>query len=117
MPVNDPDQGRTIAVGQTLYGNMDHADDNDYYVIELVGGQTVEVSAHSLMADMFLTFSLGSPSRSISNDDAFIGLAGRDSRLRFRAPYTGTFYLIVRDFSGTSVPGGYILTAKHYAPN
>ena len=117
VPLNDPDQGRTIAVGQTLYGNLDHALDNDYYVLELVAGQTVEIGAHSLLADMVLTLSLGSPSQSATNDDSGIGLGGRDSRLRFRAPLTGRYYLIVRDFSGENVPGGYILTAKNISGN
>ena len=87
-PFADPDRARPIQVGQTLYGNIDVPLDTDYYVLNLVRGQIVEVRAQSVLADMVLTMSLGSPTQTLTNDDAF-GLLKRDSRLRFRAPITG----------------------------
>ena len=115
-PFTDPDRGRQIQVGQTLYGNIDAPLDTDYYVLNLVRGQSVEVRAQSILADMFLTMSLGgSPTATLTNDDA-IGLLRRDSRLRFRAPITGPYFLIVEDF-GKQAPGGYILSVHTYTPN
>jgi len=115
-PFTDPDRGRQIQVGQTLYGNIDVPLDTDYYVLNLVRGQAVEVRAQSVLADMFLTMSLGgSPTVTLTNDDA-IGLLRRDSRLRFRAPITGPYFLIVEDF-GRQAPGGYILSVHTYTPN
>ncbi len=114
-PFTDPDRARQIQVGQTLYGNIDVPLDTDYYVLNLVRGQSVEVRAQSILADMVLTMSLGSPTQTLTNDDA-IGLLRRDARLRFRAPITGPYFLIVEDF-GSSAPGGYILSVSTYTAN
>ena len=116
VPVNDPDSGQTIQVGQSINGNIDFPTDADYFFLDLQQGQTVEILAQSILADMFLTLSIGgSPTLTISRDDG-AGLLLRDSRLVIRAPFTGRYYLIVETFE-PEAPGGYILTVKPFSVN
>ena len=86
IPVDDPDQGKQLQVGQSIGGNIDYPGDVDYFVIDLERGETVEILAQSLLADMVLTVGLGSPLLSVTNDDS-VGLLERDSRILFRAPH------------------------------
>ncbi len=118
VPVNDPDSGQTIQVGQSIHGNIDFPTDSDYFFLDLQQGQTVEILAQSILADMFLTLSLrGSPrpTQTVSRDDG-AGLLLRDSRLLFRAPITARYYLIVTTYE-PAAPGGYILTVKPFSLN
>ena len=118
VPVNDPDGGQTIQVGQSIHGNIDFPTDADHFYLDLQQGQTVEILAQSILADMFLTLSLrGSPSpaSTVSRDNG-AGLLLRDSRLLFRAPITARYYLIV-ETSEPEAPGGYILTVNPFSLN
>lgn len=109
-PFNDPDRGKRLLVGHSAYGNIDYPGDTDYFLLDLEEGETVEILAQSVLADMFLTVGLNSPVLSVSNDDS-VGLLRRDSRVLFRAPFKARYYVVVRSFSG-SAPGGYILTVN-----
>lgn len=116
VPVNDPDGGQTIRVGQSIHGNIDFPTDADHFYLDLQQGQTVEILAQSILADMYLTLSVaGSPTLTVSRDDG-AGLLLQDSRLVFRAPITARYYLIVSTFEPES-PGGYILTVNLFSPN
>ncbi len=115
VPVNDPDGGQIIQVGQSIHGNIDYPTDADHFFLDLERGQTVEILAQSIVADMFLTLSLGSPTQSVSRDDG-AGLLLRDSRLLFRAPITRRYIVIVETFE-PEAPGGYIVTVNAYTPN
>ena len=110
IPVDDPDQGKQLQVGQSITGNIDYPSDVDYFVIDLERGETVEVLAQSLLADMLLTVSLGSPALSISDDDS-IGLLKRDSRVLFRAPLKARYYIVVQTFQ-PEAPGGYVVAVN-----
>ena len=110
IPVDDPDQGKQIRVGQSITGNIDYPSDTDYFVIDLERGETVEVLAQSLLADMLLSVSLGSPALSVTNDDS-IGLLKRDSRVLFRAPIKARYYLVIQSVE-PKAPAGYIVTVN-----
>lgn len=110
VPFNDPDRGKMLRVGHSVYGNIDYPGDTDYFLLDLEEGEEVEILAQSILADMVLTVGLDSPVFSVSNDDS-VGLLRRDSRVLFRAPIKARFYVIVRDFFN-SAPGGYILTVN-----
>ncbi len=113
VPINDPDSGKTIQVGQSIHGNMDYPSDADYFILNLQRGQTVEILAQSLLRDMFLTLSIGgspSPAATVSRDDG-AGLLLRDSRMVIRAPVTASYYLIVETYEPEPA-GGYILTVN-----
>ena len=113
VPFNDPDRGRQLQVGQSTHGNIDFPRDTDHFFLDLAQGETVEILAQSVLADMYLTVSLGSPAQAISNDDS-VGLLRRDSRILFRAPITARYVVIVRDFAG-SAPAGYIITVNRFS--
>ena len=113
VPVNDPDEGQVIQVGQSIHGNIDYPTDADHFFLDLVQGQTVEILAQSILADMYLTLSLGSPTQSVSRDDG-AGLLLRDSRLLFRAPITRRYIVIVETFE-PEAPGGYIVTVNSFS--
>ena len=110
IPFNDPDQGKQLHVGQSTHGNIDYPRDTDYFVLDLERGETVEILAQSVLADMFLTVSFGSPALSVSNDDS-VGLLRRDSRVLFQAPLKARYFVIVRNYAGDA-PGGYIITVN-----
>ena len=102
VPVNDPDGGQTIQVGQSIHGNIDFPTDADHFYLDLQQGQTVEILAQSILADMYLTLSVaGSPTLTVSRDDG-AGLLLSDSRMVFRAPATARYYLIVETFEPDS---------------
>ena len=113
VPVNDPDGGQIIQVGQSIHGNIDYPTDADHFFLDLVQGQTVEILAQSILADMFLTLSLGGPSQSVSRDDG-AGLLLRDSRLLFRAPISSRYIVIVETLE-PEAPGGYIVTVNSFS--
>ena len=48
IPLNDPDDGQTVAVGETVAGSFDHLLDWDWYPIRLNEGQTVRIATDSM---------------------------------------------------------------------
>ena len=108
---SDPDQGREIRVGQSLFGNIDFPVDFDFFILHLEQGEAVEVVARSVLADPFLVIShLEAPGEEwIEDDDSGGGLFGLDARILFQAPYTGRYVLYVYDDFDIA-PGGYIIS-------
>ena len=53
-PLQDPDDGRTIGVGESLRASIDFPADVDHFVLRLKKGETVEVVTRSAMADTLL---------------------------------------------------------------
>ena len=115
VPFTDPDRGKLLRVGHSVYGNIDFPGDIDHFLLDLEEGEKVEILAQSILADMVLTVGLDSPALSISNDDS-VGLLRRDSRVLFQAPIKARYYVIVRDFFNAA-PGGYILTVNPHSGN
>ena len=50
-PIDDPDDGRSIAVGEIVAGSIDHFTDIDWYSIRLEEGETIRISTDSLNVD------------------------------------------------------------------
>ena len=50
-PLNDPDDGRIVMVGETVAGSLDYFSDWDWYSIRLDEGETVNISTDSLNVD------------------------------------------------------------------
>ena len=112
-PFNDPDRGGGIQVGQSVRGNMDFPGDVDHFLLQLEENETVEIVARSALADVILTVDyLGATEEQIvHDDDSGGGLFGLDSRIVYRAPHSGSYFVVVRDAS-QSAPGGYIISVK-----
>ena len=71
MPLNDPDDGRIVAVGETVAGSLDHFSDWDWYSIRLKEGETVRISTDSLNVDavIYVDFPKSRNNQVVSDDD------------------------------------------------
>ena len=112
-PLNDPDDGRIVEVGQTVAGNIDHLSDWDWYSVRLKEGETVRVSAESLNVDtlIYVDFPGSRNNQIVFDDDSGGGLFGIDSSLIYRAPHTGDYFIAVTEAVGYSF-GGYYLSVE-----
>ena len=112
-PLNDPDDGRMIAVGETVAGSLDYFSDWDWYSIRLEEGETVKISTGSLNVDtvIYIDFANSRDNQVVSDDDSGGGLFGTDSELIYRAPKTGEFFIAVTEAVG-DYSGGYFLSVE-----
>ena len=112
-PLNDPDDGRAISIGETVAGSLDHLSDWDWYSISLEEGETVRISTNSLNVDtvIYVDFRHSRDNQVASDDDSGGGLSGRDSELVYRAPHNGEYFVAVTEAVGDSV-GGYYLSVE-----
>ena len=112
-PFHDPDDSRTIAVGETVVGNLDFFFDLDWYSIRLEEGETVRISTDSINVDTLLAvdFPNSRDDQVVSDDDSGGGLFGINSELVYRAPNTGEYFIVVTDAVGDSF-GGYYLSVE-----
>ena len=117
VPYDDVDDGVRIAVGQTVVASIDHPADQDYFVIDLDEGATVEITADSVMIDPFVRvdFPGASADQVIFDDDGGRGLFGLNSQLTYRATHAGT-HLIVIESKVRDQVGGYFLTVAQAPP-
>ena len=112
-PLNDPDDGRTVEVGETVAGSLDHFSDWDWYSIRLKEGETVRISTDSINVDtvMYLDFPKSRNNQVVSDDDSGGGLFGLNSELVYRAPHTGEYFIAVTEAEGNGF-GGYYLSVE-----
>ena len=113
MPLNDPDDGRTVAVGETVAGSLDHFSDWDWYSTRLTEGETVRISTDSISVDtvMYIDFPKSRNNQVVSDDDSGGGLFGINSELVYRAPHTGEYFIAVTEAEGNGF-GGYYLSVE-----
>ena len=112
-PFHDPDDGRTIVIGETVAGNIDFHFDWDWYSIRLEEGETVTISTDSINVDtlLYVDFPNSRDDQVVSDDDSGGGLFGINSELVYRAPNTGEYLIVVTDAVGDSF-GGYYLSVE-----
>ena len=113
MPLNDPDDGRNVAVGETVAGSLDHFSDWDWYSVRLKERETVRIAADSLNVDtlIYIDFPKSRNNQVVSDDDSGGGLYGTNSELVYRAPHTGEYFIVVTEAVGNS-SGGYYLSVE-----
>ena len=113
QPLNDPDDGRTITVGNTVAGSLDFFYDLDWYSIRLKEGETVRIFTDSLNVDtvIYVDFPNSRDNQIVVDDDSGGGLYGTNSDLTYRAPRTGEYFIAVTGSVGDS-SGGYYLTVQ-----
>ncbi|MFN8457464.1 MAG: trypsin-like peptidase domain-containing protein [Anaerolineae bacterium] len=109
-PLSDPDDGVTLTAEQSLTGNIDYPGDVDYFVLDLEEGQTVKITADSLLVDPLLMVDfIGAAEKDfISDDNSGGGIFGSNAELIYRAPQEGSYFIVVRDSRDEDV-GGYFL--------
>ena len=78
VPYDDPDDGVRLSIGQSLVAAMDHPVDVDYFVIDLVAGDTIDIIVDSPNIDAFLTvaFPGAQAEQEVDDDDSGGGLLG-----------------------------------------
>ncbi len=110
---NDPDDGRTVAVGDTVIGSIDSPLEWDWYLVQLDEGETVRISTDSATVDtlVYVDFPDSRLNQLVSDDDSGGGIFGTNSELVYRAPHTGQYIVAVDDAVDQSV-GGYYLTIE-----
>ena len=113
MPLNDPDDGRNVAVGETVAGSLDHFSDWDWYSVRLKERETVRIATDSLNVDtlIYIDFPKSRNNQVVSDDDSGGGLSGTNSELVYRAPHTGEYFIAVTEAVGNS-SGGYYLSVE-----
>ena len=107
----DPDDGRTVTVGETVIGNFEHRSDRDWYSISLKEGWTVRVSTDSLVDTAIYISPQSSVYEAEYDDDGGGGLFGTNSELVYRAPHTGEFFIVVASLLEDRL-GGYYLSVE-----
>jgi hypothetical protein len=119
-PFNDIDDGKKISAGDTVLASLDCPSDWDYYSIDLLAGQKINITVDSLMIDsslaVFSSDLLSLKEKDMedfawSDDDSGGGLFGTNAYLEVTAPKKGTYIIVVSD-SNNEYIGGYILTVK-----
>ena len=112
LPLNDPDDGQAVAVGETVAGSLDHPLDWDWYSIRLNEGQTVRITTDSINVDtiVYVDFPKSRNNQIVSDDDSGGGLGG-NSELIYRAPHTGEYFMAVTEAVGDKL-GGYYLSVE-----
>ena len=112
-PIDDPDDGRSIAMGETVTGSIDHFRDIDWYSIRLEEGDTVRISTDSLNVDtvLYVDFPNSRNNQVVSDDDSGGGLFGTNSELVYRALQSGQYHISVSESAEDSF-GGYYLSVK-----
>ena len=118
IPVPDPDDGKTINLGQTVRGSIDYPGDSDVFVIDLEDGAIITMHVDSIAIDPLVSIiASGSElGELVEDDDSGGGLLGLNAELHFKATQAGTHLILVED-SFAEVAGGYILTVKPAAPD
>ena len=117
IPYDDPDDGITVSVGQTVAGNMDFPFDNDYFLIDLEEGQIIEMVVDSMNIDgvVAVDFLGAAEEQLVTDDDSGGGIFGINAKLIYRAPHTGSFFIVVNDADFAEI-GGYFLRVTNAPP-
>ena len=107
----DPDDGKQVELEQATPGNIDYPGDTDFFFLTLREGDTVEIGAKSMLADTFLyaDYQGASNEHIIIDDNSGGGLFGVDSKIVYRAPHTGSFFVVIEGSDLSSI-GGYVVT-------
>ncbi len=115
IPIPDPDDGRSLRVGQLIQGSLDYPGDVDTYTIHLSSAQRVHMATTSFALDTFLAadFFGAINNEIIIDDDSGGGLFGFDSQIVYRAPHTGEFIVVVSENDYET--GGYTLAISQAA--
>ena len=118
IPYTDPDDGRTLALGEVYQGLSDYPVDIDVFKLLLSTDEEANISLSSLLIDPFVlveSVALGVDSI-VEDEDSGGGLFDWDAEMTYRALNTGSFRILATDSSGHNA-GGYQITVREPYPN
>ena len=112
-PLDDPDDGRSIVIGDVIAASLDFPGDWDWYSIDLQEGDTVRIYTDSAPVDtlLFVGSSDSEYQEFVSDDDSGGGLFGLNSEIVYRAPHTGEYFVVVTE-AVENANGGYYLSVE-----
>jgi len=118
IPLDDPDDGRMISIGETIAANIDYIFDVDYFTIHLPKDAIIEITVNSIFIDPIVSASYPGASEYeiLSDDDSGGGLFDTDARLIYKAPHSGQYFITVVD-SLNALIGGYHLSVAEAPPD
>ena len=111
-PLHDPDDGKTISVGDTIVGSGDFPLDNDWFRIGLTEGETVLISGESVASYRYgMSLGVDFPGSRENQKVLRRGEGGgiqlaNDFSIVYQAPHSGDFFIEV------SANAGYYLTVE-----
>ncbi len=114
----DVDDGQSVSAGQTVTGAVEFPADQDYFIIDMVEGDSIDILVEAVLMDPYVVvhwLSGSYPEQWIADDDSGVGVFGWDAKLTFEAPHSGNFYILVRDVFDNRV-GGYVLSVSETPP-
>lgn len=106
----DPDHGRKLEVDSITAAHADYPGDIDFFFIDLVDGQTIDITVTSLILDVdLLVDRLDNFDEPLAyDDDSGGGIYQTDATIRFTADQTGEFLIGVSDLVNIGPAGYYI---------
>ena len=110
LPYPDPDDGHILTVGETYIGALETPDDLDFFELELVAGDRIQITVDALSIDPLieLTYESDTLEVIVSDDDSGGGIFGESSQLIHEAQHDGTYLLTVSEYSFDGV-GSYFV--------
>ncbi len=105
-PYNDEADGTVLLAegnSETFFGFFDYTFDTDWYKVSLEEGDIIEISTDSILADTSITVRNRETGETVRGDgtDPRTGLGfAKNAHLRFTAPETGDYAIIVTERSG-----------------
>ena len=112
VPYTDPDDGRVLALGEVVTGNIDFAGDTDRYTLELEAGEVVEITTDSLLATLYLVAGVGGDlSRYLTNFGDGGGVWDTNPYVAFQATRDATFTVVVGS-GAIAATGAYQLSVR-----
>ena len=106
QPLHDPDDGKTISVGDTIVGSADFPMDNDWFRIGLMEGEAVLISGESVASysygmSMGVDFPGSRETQKVLRRGEGGGiLSANDFSIVYRAPHSGDFFIEVSANAG-----------------
>jgi len=105
-PNNTVPTADSVGLGDRVTGVVNPAGDVDTWFVDLIAGQflSVDVDAAQVGSPLDATLELIAPDGTTSlafNDD----FDGFDSRISYRVPQSGRYYVVIRAFGATGGPG------------
>jgi len=110
----DIDDNQPLSIGVSYVGAIDLPLDRDFFELELAEGDRLEIVVDALGIDPRLELSYETETRRliVDDDDSGGGIFGESAKIVFEAPESGSYQLVVSQFSYSGDVGSYFLSVS-----